>query len=193
MTGYEKRTAEKKQAILDVSRELFSARGIQDVSISEIAGKAGVSQVSIYNYFGDKKALAKEAFISYIETAMEHFDQILLSELPFQQKLELILQGKSNMISQIAVSNFDEKALDDESLRHIFQEALIEKASEMYIKFISLGKREGAIDSTLPTEAVLLYLLSSMSVISSASFLASDKEHKMGMIHLFLYGIIGNK
>ena len=191
MTGYEKRTTEKKDAILRSARELFSARGMQDVGINEIAKKAKVSQVSIYNYFGDKKNLAKEAFISYVEVAMERFEQILQGDLPFSEKLEQIMQGKSDMVSQIALSHFNEKALDDKILRQVFQEALMERATVLYTNFIELGKKENAIDSTIPTPALISYLMMSMSILNNAEFISSNSEYKMGMIKLFLYGIIG--
>jgi AcrR family transcriptional regulator len=42
-----------------------------------------VSQITIYNYFGDKNSLAKEAFISFVETAIGEFEQILANDIPF--------------------------------------------------------------------------------------------------------------
>ncbi|MFA7139378.1 MAG: TetR/AcrR family transcriptional regulator, partial [Bacteroidales bacterium] len=60
MNGYEKRTKLKKNSIISAAWKLFSERGITDVGINEIATLAKVSQVSIYNYFGNKNNLAKE-------------------------------------------------------------------------------------------------------------------------------------
>lgn len=48
------------QSILQTAIELFSVWGIKAVSIAEIAQKANVSQVSIYNFFGSKDNLAKQ-------------------------------------------------------------------------------------------------------------------------------------
>ncbi|MDR0433692.1 MAG: TetR/AcrR family transcriptional regulator, partial [Gracilibacteraceae bacterium] len=66
MNGYEKRTDVKKKAILAAARELFAARGLRDVHVNEIAKLANVSQVSIYNYFGDKNSLAREALAASV-------------------------------------------------------------------------------------------------------------------------------
>jgi len=191
LNGYEKRTNVKKAAIINVARELFTARGMQDVSISEIAKLANVSQVSIYNYFGDKNSLAKEAFLSLIETAISEYEQILMSNIPFAEKLELIMQDKSDMVSKIALSHFNEQALNDDTLCLIFGEAVKEQAMSLYQNFIELGKREGVINKDIPTEAVMCFFMMSMSIFQRPDFLTTSNDYKMGMMKLFLYGLIG--
>jgi AcrR family transcriptional regulator len=191
MNGYEKRTAAKKAVILNVARDLFALRGIQDVSIHEIAKAANVSQVSIYNYFNDKNTLAKEAFISYIEAEIGKFEQILELSIPFSEKMEQIISGKGDVISQVALSHFNEKALDDKILHQVFQEAAKEKAIAVYHKFIELGKREKAIDVNIPSEAIMAFFMISMSMFQRPEYMAASNEYKLGMVKLFLYGIIG--
>jgi AcrR family transcriptional regulator len=193
LNGYEKRTNAKKTAIIEAARELFTVRGIQDVSISEIARRANVSQVSIYNYFGDKNLLAREAFLSYIEQAINEYEKILASDISFAEKLELIIQDKSDMISQVALSNFNEKALDDKSLLKIFGEAIQEKAAALYHSFIEMGKNESAINNNIPTEAAMNFVMMSIQLFKRPDFLTSSDEYKLGMMNLFLYGLIGKK
>ena len=191
MNGYEKRTAAKKAEIIKVARELFTQRGIRNVSISEIAKRAQVSQVSIYNYFEDKNALAKEAFIAYIETEIANFDQILKQDIPFAEKLELVMKGKSSVADQTALSHFNEKALDDKVLHQVFQEAVKEKAMALYYSFIEMGKRDGAIDADIPTEAIMYFIMMSMPIFQQSEYMTKSNEYKMGIVKLFMYGIIG--
>ena len=191
MNGYEKRTAAKKAAIIDAAREMFAKRGMRDVSISEIAKGANVSQVSIYNYFYDKNALAKEAFAAYIEAEIAAFEQILGLDIPFEKKTELIVQGKIDMAGQTSSSHFNEKALGDKALQQVFQEAVSERAAAVYEKFIELGKREGYIDMGIPTDAIMHYFMASMAIFSQSEYMKKPAEYKIGMINLFLYGIIG--
>jgi len=193
LNGYEKRTAAKKAAIIEAARELFARRGVRDVSISEIAKRAGVSQVSIYNYFDDKNALAKEAFIAYIEAEIANFEMILGQDIPFAEKMELIIQGKSSVVTQTGLSNFGEKALGDKILQQIFQEAVRERAVAIYRNFIETGKTEGYIDKDIPTEAIMLYFMTSMSIFQQSEYMTKPGEYKMGMVKLFLYGIIGKQ
>lgn len=191
MNGYEKRTILKKNAIMDAARELFFTRGIQDVSIKEIAALAKVSQVSIYNYFGDKNALAKATFVFLLDHAMVEFDQVLKSDIPFDEKLSIIMQHKGDLADKIFRSHFGEQAWDDRELRQIFGEAAKERAITLYRDFIELGKHEGKIDKTIPTEAALTYITMSLDMFQRPEFLETDATYKIGMMKLFLYGLMG--
>jgi len=193
LNGFEKRTKAKKAAIIDAARELFTARGIQGVSISEIAERANVSQVSIYNYFGDKNSLAKEAFLSFIEQAISKFELILEGDAPFAEKLELIMQDKSDMVKQVALSHFDELALGDKVLLTVLGEAVMDKVTVLYQSFIEMGKKEGAINPAISTEAAMSYLMMTMSIFERPDFLTTSDDYKLGMIELFLYGLVGHR
>lgn len=57
-----KTEAEKQQirsAVLDAARELFVARGVEAVTMREIAKKVGYSPTALYLHFADKEALLK--------------------------------------------------------------------------------------------------------------------------------------
>jgi AcrR family transcriptional regulator len=49
--------AEKRRAIMDAARRVFFANGFVETSVDAIAAAAGVSKQTIYNHFGDKRAL----------------------------------------------------------------------------------------------------------------------------------------
>ncbi len=49
--------------IVLAARELFYEQGIQKTGLQEVAYQAGVTRVTIYRYFADKKALVRAAFI----------------------------------------------------------------------------------------------------------------------------------
>lgn len=56
MNGFAKRTQTKKQAILEATTKILLEKGYSYLKIEDVAKKANVSQVTIYNYFGSKKA-----------------------------------------------------------------------------------------------------------------------------------------
>jgi AcrR family transcriptional regulator len=69
---------ERRAQILEVARALFSSEGIDQTSMRNIAGRAGVSPAVLYRHFADKDALLfalTEAFfdrmIAAFETALE--------------------------------------------------------------------------------------------------------------------------
>lgn len=193
MNGYEKRTKLKKDSIINAAWELFSDRGITDVSISEIAAKAKVSQVSIYNYFGDKNTLAKEVLVSYLDRAIKGYDEILERDIPFSEKLKIIIDKKHELTAELNDSSISKYAWEDKTLQQVFKEAANTKAISVYNKFIELGKKEGAIDISIPNDAILAFLLSSVSIMEQSDYLKTSSEYKMGILRLFFYGLLGNE
>jgi AcrR family transcriptional regulator len=193
MNGYERRTAAKKQAIIAAARELFAQRGITEVGIGEIAAKARVSQVSIYNYFGDKDALAALVLASFVDEAMSEYGKILEKKIPFSNKLKIIMSKKHDMIVEVARSHFSARAWQDKAVQRVFREATAREAISLYVKFIELGKEEGAIEKRIPNEAVLAFFVSAMSIMQRPDYLQTSKEYKMGILKLVLHGVLGTK
>jgi AcrR family transcriptional regulator len=50
-------SAERREQLIEVSRELFAARGYEGTSVEEIAAKAQVSKPIVYEHFGGKEGL----------------------------------------------------------------------------------------------------------------------------------------
>lgn len=53
----ERQKSERSNRILDVARQRFDEQGYTDVSLESIAEAAGVSVVTVYNYYGSKVGL----------------------------------------------------------------------------------------------------------------------------------------
>jgi AcrR family transcriptional regulator len=51
------RSDDSRSAILEAAERLFAARGLQDVTMSEVADAAGVARATVFNQFGSKHAL----------------------------------------------------------------------------------------------------------------------------------------
>jgi TetR/AcrR family transcriptional repressor of mexJK operon len=65
--------AAKRQAIVETAAQHFFANGYAATSIEQIAADAGVSKVTIYNHFGDKRALFAAAVEGQCQRMPEHF------------------------------------------------------------------------------------------------------------------------
>jgi AcrR family transcriptional regulator len=193
MDGFKKRTERKKQSIINAARELFTERGITDVKVSEIAAKAHVSQVSIYNYFGDKNGLVREVLITYLNNAMKEYEEILERDIPFSDKLKMIIEKKHDKILEATHSEFSQYALEDKALRQIFMEMATHKSVHIYTKFIELGKKEGAIDAEIPNDVILTYIFSIVSIIQQPNFSKASSKDKKWLFKLFLYGLLGKE
>ena len=56
------RTADTKEQILDAAETLFSAHGIEGVSLRSLTKEANVNLASVHYHFGSKEAVVKAAF-----------------------------------------------------------------------------------------------------------------------------------
>lgn len=63
------RSERKRQAVLDAARDVFVKHGYRAVSMDQVAAAAGVSKVTIYNHFADKKTLFTHVIVEAIDTA----------------------------------------------------------------------------------------------------------------------------
>ncbi|MGI6050276.1 MAG: TetR/AcrR family transcriptional regulator, partial [Acetivibrionales bacterium] len=60
LNKYRLTTERNKAKIIKAAQALFKEKGVSQVSMKEIAKYSGVSQASIYNYFGNKEAVVVE-------------------------------------------------------------------------------------------------------------------------------------
>lgn len=87
MNGFEKRTQEKKNQVLEATFRLINTdAGIENVTIDEIAKHSNVGKTTIFKYFGSKENLIHEVFKSFLtqmgETAQKSWPKINLSKKP---------------------------------------------------------------------------------------------------------------
>src|ERR1700742_1719274 len=53
----ERKKAETRQQIAETARQLFGARGFEDVKVAEVAAAADVSEATVFKYFPSKEDL----------------------------------------------------------------------------------------------------------------------------------------
>lgn len=190
MNGYERRTQEKRDAIVKVAQELFAEKGIAAVSVTDIAAKANVSRVTLFKYFGDKETLAKEAMFSWIELLMREYETILSSAKPFHQKLLGLLSTRLAGRERIGERFIHSTAWDDPELLRLINEMTATHALPIIIQFIEEGKRSGDIDSSLDNEAILAYFSAFGPIVKNPEYIKKGKEFQTSMFNLFMGGLI---
>jgi AcrR family transcriptional regulator len=76
MTGRD----QQQQRVMDVAIELFAARGLDDVTMADIAEAAGVARATVFNYFGSKHGLVEAVTESVIVFYRDLLDDALADE-----------------------------------------------------------------------------------------------------------------
>ena len=191
MNGFKKRSEQKKQAILQAALDLFQQFGVQKVTIAEIAKEANVSQVTIYNYFESKDNLIREVFQFYVDGIWQEQKQLLQSDLPFYDKLEKIIFGKTFEANHISERFFEDFMKDYASGNSYVEKLYVEEALPLYIEFFQQGRKEGFIDPTISDEAILFYLQMFREYMQRSDVAEKVLPIADELTKLFFYGLRG--
>jgi AcrR family transcriptional regulator len=157
MNGFEKRKAQKKDNIRRAALELFRTYGFQKVSIGEIARRAGVSQVTIYNHFDSKEGLVHDVLKWHMTELLEKYLEIMSGERPFLEKLEYIVFDKAQIAAQFQGELMQTMIQDDPEIQEFVEELYKTKVNPAMTKFFNEGIQEGFISPKISMETILLY------------------------------------
>ena len=86
-----RRTTIRRQQIVDIIRNIISSKGIEYVTISEIAARIGTSKTAIYRHFKNKRDIVSLLIDNIEETLMEALDKAMVSEDPVQNLKNVLL------------------------------------------------------------------------------------------------------
>ncbi|KUO51119.1 MAG: hypothetical protein APF76_16630 [Desulfitibacter sp. BRH_c19] len=191
MDGFQRRREKKKEIIRQAAFELFSTFGIQKVTIAEIAKKANVSQVTIYNHFGSKDELFKAVLFEFANNKWKDFEEIVESNLPFPEKIEKIVFNKrelGKMLNQDFINAFLSK---DPEIQGFIEEYYNNRTIPMMKKIIEQGKELGYINHDLSTDAIWFYIGLFKETLNRPEIYAKlDKTALLDITNLFFYGLL---
>ena len=158
MDGFERRRQEKKEAILYAALELFKQYGFNKVSIIDIATKASVSPVSIYNFFISKENLKNELLKKLWGNYYQAITSIMESDDVIQHKIEkffyTIVEYSRNYSANFMAESFRNQ-LEKEEYNVELQLANI--AKEITV-LLDQGIEEGVIKNNVSINAMLSYI-----------------------------------
>jgi AcrR family transcriptional regulator len=191
MDGYQRRTERKKEMVKQAALDLFSAFGVDKVSVAEISKKANVSPVTIYNYFGNKDELVKTVLIDYMDKTFEEYSELIYSQRPFSEKLEQIIFRKTETAKALSPEFL--QSLTDPSLQALLEEYTNQKSMPIAMELIEQGKKQGYINPKLTTEAILFYIQVFTEATQKKEVLRMlSKDSLIDLVELFFYGLVGD-
>lgn len=195
MNGFERRKQQKMEQIRQAAFSLFARSGVQKVNIQEIAQVAGVSQVTIYNYYGSKANLIADVVKHYLHTQLQRFILIKESNLPFKEKMALLMEDKlasnEELSSEFLISLVDENS----EITEMVQAFSMEKSLPLIMDFLEEGRKSGDISENISTNTIFFFMQSFSDSIRKHSDMLATEEQKNRFvkesIHFFLYGLLG--
>lgn len=197
MDGFERRRQAKMENIRQAAFELLNQYGIQKVSVEEIAKKANVSQVTIYNYFGSKDHLVFDVVKTFTESIFEEYQNISKQTIPFKTKLEMMIEQEMNVAETISPELFMSLLNSNPDIQQYYAEFTEKQAMPLFFGFVQEGKREGYIDDSLTEETIAFYFQMYYKEMMAHPELYRDEGKKRKftkeILQLFFYGLVGKE
>jgi len=104
-------STQKRAAILAAARGLFLADGFDRSSVDAVAAQAGVSKRTVYDYFGDKRALLLAVVEQAAESLMGSIELAIDEDLADAKDLEPALVTFAVRIATATIGSSDYAAL----------------------------------------------------------------------------------
>lgn len=150
--------------VLDAAVECFWIRGYEATSVRDLIETTGLTGASLYNAFGDKRALFRTALDRYVESSIGErikrcealpprqaiatfFDEILRRSLNDRQRKGCML-----------VNSALEVAPHDPEFRKIIATVLT-RIETFFLGCIEAGQAEGTITCSMPAQNIAHHLL----------------------------------
>lgn len=193
MNGYEKRAQLKKDKIMRATLELLRTSDSQTIRIADIASAAGVSQVTIYNYFGSKEVLVREVYIAYIRHTITEFETFLQAEHTLKEKIAYIIFQKKESSRTFGLQMMTKVMKEDPELTKFITEEYMAKGIPLVVKLIEDGKKAGEISEAISTTTIMMYM--QMMANQADTMIHYAQQHGNmdtlieEMVHLFFYGL----
>jgi len=195
VNGFERRKEQKKDSIRRAALELFQALGFKKVSINDIAQKAGVSQVTIYNHFGSKDELVRDIMKNLLYRMLGKYRDIIKENIPFPEKLEMIVFDKSVLVSQFHGELTQTLLSQDLEMQQFVESIWQGEINQLLIDLFEDGRKQGYINPDLSQEAILTYYEIIRQGMYNSPHIQARMEQNPKLIRelisVFTYGLKG--
>jgi AcrR family transcriptional regulator len=157
MDGFERRRNDKKKAIMQMALELFDQYGFDKVTMTEIAEKAHVSKVSIYNFFESKDNLRRIIIKDMLDESTEKIKALIEKKQNFIEKIEEYIQIRTWYFGKYSLRFFFEAVESDPELRQYLND-FNTSSKQLLMAFIEKGKHSGAFSPDVSDTAIEIFI-----------------------------------
>ncbi|AIQ73179.1 MULTISPECIES: TetR/AcrR family transcriptional regulator [Paenibacillus] len=197
MNGFEKRAAQIKFKIMKTTMEMLKSWEPKRLRIADIAKEAGVSQVTIYNYFGSKEALLSESFKDFVQKEIQEFEDYIYQEHSLKEIIGYILTMERQTYSGLSPATVKELMVEDQEMFRYIEERYANDILPVLVKMVEDGKARGEISNKVSTKGILslmgMYMRNAGELLDEASKQEDMDAFIEEAIHIFFYGICGKE
>ncbi|WP_235949825.1 TetR/AcrR family transcriptional regulator [Paenibacillus apii] len=165
--------------------------------IADIAKAAGVSQVTIYNYFGSKEKLLEQSFKDYIDQSIEGFEQFMQGNPTIKDFVKYSIDQEKAQYSVLSPSQIKELMVDDPEMFSYIQERYEKTVLPLIVRLVEEGKARNEISPKISSNSVLIFMNMYMKSVGDLLEVARKQDNMDifldEMTHLFFYGLCGRE
>ena len=148
--------------IIDASKDLIGEKGLQTLTIKNLAKKMSFSEPALYRHFKDKTEIIKALLLFHKEIIQSGVLNILTSEKDALEKFEEILKFKFTHIQEnpaLVMVIFSETSFQYNSVLSKVVRKILEQRTKKIITLIEIGQKEGSIRKDIDTQQLATIVL----------------------------------
>lgn len=152
-------------AVLDAVVACFWSRGYEATSMRDLAGETGLTHASLYNAFGDKRALYRRALDHYVESSFADRVRRFEGRLPPREAIgaffdEIVRRSLEDPYRKgcMLVNSALEVAPHDAEFRAVVTDVL-GRIEAFFLRCVRAGQCDGTISRAQPAEDLARLLL----------------------------------
>jgi len=191
------------ERILEAAESLFSERGFDAVSMSDIAAAAGVCKANVFHHFTSKNELYVAVLRNACQDAAQHLDDLSNDDTALTARLPQFARAHlDNLLEHAQVARLMLRELLSNNPRH--GQELAEKVyGEKFSRFVSIlraGQQAGELRADIDPAMVATILLGanvfffeSRAVLRhfpDVSFTQQPERYSAMLADILLYGIL---
>jgi AcrR family transcriptional regulator len=147
------RSDESEEAILAATLQLLTEKPLRDISMEEIARKAGVGKATIYKWWPSKAYVALDVFLKNLTRKVPTPDTGS-AKRDIQQQLRSAMVFYKSRAGRV-LGQFLAEAQSDTEFAELFRERFLKPRREVTGAIFDRGVRRGEIDPKLDRELVI--------------------------------------
>ncbi len=148
--------------IIDASKELIGEKGLQTLTIKNLAKKMSFSEPALYRHFKDKTEIIKALLLFHKEIIQNSILKIFNSKKNVLDKFKEILKFKFTYIEKnpaLVMVIFSETSYQYNSELSTVVRKMLEQRTKKIIKLIESGQNEGSIRKDIDADQLGIILL----------------------------------
>jgi TetR/AcrR family transcriptional repressor of nem operon len=176
-----------EEVVLDAAIQCFWSRGYEATSVKDLIGKTGIAAASLYNAYGDKRALFRAALDHYVAGSIG--ERIRRCEaLPprraisafFDEILSRSLNDREHKGCML-VNSALEVAPHDAGLRKVIA-GVLDRIERFFLRCVEAGQAEATITRSMPAKTLARHLLGVLVGVRVLARVRPERELLKGVI-----------